>query len=62
MQIAVLGIVAVFLVLMLLAALVKVQSWVVQGLERGKNESEESRIRAVVIAAVRAYIEGRAEP
>jgi Na+-transporting methylmalonyl-CoA/oxaloacetate decarboxylase gamma subunit len=62
LQIAVVGIATVFLVLVFLAALVKGQSRVVQMLEKRRSGDEEGRIRAAVIAAVRAYIEEGEEP
>jgi Na+-transporting methylmalonyl-CoA/oxaloacetate decarboxylase gamma subunit len=61
LQIAVVGIAAVFLVLVFLAALVKGQSKVVQTLEKRRAGDDERRIRAAVIAAVQAYIEEVAE-
>lgn len=51
------GIASVFLVLVFLAALVKGQSRVIQTLEKRRTGDEEGRIRAAVIAAVRAYLE-----
>jgi Na+-transporting methylmalonyl-CoA/oxaloacetate decarboxylase gamma subunit len=57
----VVGIAAVFLVLVFLAALVKGQSKVVQTLEKRRAGDDERRIRAAVIAAVQAYIEEVAE-